>query len=397
MATRLTKLPPRLTAVKGNRQHWGRRLDKFRVEYGLSERDLVGVTDGTLQKSAIHNLLSGKCNPRLEAIVKPIMATKLREYLREKHKKGAIEIEREVIKIFHEPVCTEEEEPVITKRQELSRDAQKFFGLKRDPFDPNDPRRRSEEFTYPALDKIAAQVEDAIRFQAFRAVIGGIGSGKSTLRRRIEEMVKDSNGKLVLLWPKFYSMDKVHSRSIVTYLLHHFEKRVPQDLLARAATLENLLADLSERGIRVAMGFDECHRLDKNLIVALKNFWELGSGGYDRYLGIVLFGQPSFEATLLEHREITERVSIIRMPGLGKQANSYLTHRLQIAGGRLEKLFEPAAISRLIKLADTPLGLGNIANAALTQAYELSERQVKAAFIPEISGEPRLRGMSAAR
>jgi type II secretory pathway predicted ATPase ExeA len=358
---------------------------------------LVGVIDSTLQKSAVHDLLSGKCQQRLEAVIKPTIATKLRQFLQEKGK-SEIEVEREVLEIFHEPVCSKEEEPIVTKRVELSPEAQKFFGLKRDPFDPNDPRKRSEEFTYSALDKIAAQAEDAIRYQSFRAFIGGIGSGKSTLRRRIEEMVKDSNGKLVLLWPKFYSMDKVHSRSIVSFLLRHFDQTVPQDLLARAATLEKLLAGLSERGTRVAIGFDECHRLDKQLIIALKNFWELGSGGYDRYLGIVLFGQSSFENTLLEHQEIAQRVSIIRMPGLGKQANAYLAHRLQIAGGRLEKLFEPAAVTRMLKLADTPLGLGNVANAALLRTFENSNTpRVPASCIPDVSGGPRLRAMTASK
>jgi hypothetical protein len=37
--------PPRLTTLKGHKQHWGRRLDEFRVAYGLSERDLVAVID----------------------------------------------------------------------------------------------------------------------------------------------------------------------------------------------------------------------------------------------------------------------------------------------------------------------------------------------------------------
>jgi type II secretory pathway predicted ATPase ExeA len=320
------------------------------------------------------------------------MLASLRHYLSEVKKLSAAQIEIELRTVF----VQQEVEAVITERSELPREAYEFFGLKRDPFDPRDPSSRKEEFTTPAIDKIARKIEDVIRYQGFLAIIGDIGSGKTILKRRIGEIVSASNGKLVLLWPEFFNMDKVHSGSIVYYLLHHFQERAPQDLISRAATLKKLLATLSDQGIHVALGFDECHRLDKRLIIALINFWVIGSGGYDRYLGVLLFGWPSFEFILNEHREIQERVNIVRMPGLGKNASAYLDHRIRIAGSRLEKLFEPAAISRILKWADTPLAIGNVANAALLKAFKLQESKVKAAFVPEKNGDPQVRGIRTA-
>lgn len=385
--------PPKLQLVE-KREQWSKGLEDFRQRHQLSFRDFAGLCSGGGQfvsKSSMSRFCRGEAAPRFVEKIRSAALTSLRYYLTEK-KLSASEIEAELRSIF----IKQEVEAVITERSELSREAYEFFGLKRDPFDPRDPRSRKEEFTTPALDKISRKAEDVIRYQGFAAIIGGIGSGKTTLKRRIGEIVNDSNGKLVLLWPKFFNMDRVHSGSIVYFLLHHFQERAPQDLLSRAAALEKLLAQLSDQGIHVALGFDECHRLDKRLIIALKNFWELGSGGYDRYLGVLLLGQPAFEYILGEHREIQERVNIVRMPGLGKKAEDYLKHRVEIAGGHLEKLFEPAAIARIARWADTPLAIGNVANAALLKAFKLQEKRVKVAFVPEKNGEPSVRGIQRA-
>lgn len=393
--------PPRLTAVKGNRQHWGRRLDKFRVAYDLSERDLVGVIDRAIGKSAIHDLLSGECLPRMEAVIKPLIATKIRQFLREKKRLNSVQIEREIIQIFNEPICGKEEEPVLTQRMILTKPAQGFFGLRFDPF-TGDPRNRNEVFTTSKLDRIAGMLEDAIHYQGFIAVIGDVGSGKSLLKKRVVQTCIDSRGKLEILWPQFFNMEQVHSGSIASFVLRKFDQGVPRDRVYRAEKLRLYLASLAEEGIRVALGFDECHRLHPNLLTALKNFWELGSGGYDRYLGLILFGQPRFEMTLrsVDFREIAERLDSVRMPDLSKgdDAWKYVTHRLKFAGGSVDKIFDRAAIDSLTAVSATPLALGNLCNAALMKAFEFNQRRVTKdvlkALLGSEDGEPKVRAVS---
>ena len=76
------------------------------------------------------------------------------------------------------------------------------------------------------------------------------------------------------------------------------------------------------------------------------------------------------------------------MPGLGKHSYDYLAHRLRLAGGDIEKLFERKAVEHLATQAETPLALGNLAAAALLKAYSLTETKVRAAFIANNDGEP---------
>jgi type II secretory pathway predicted ATPase ExeA len=308
--------------------------------------------------------------------------------------KPAEQIQLELRAIF----CKPEIEAMITERRELPLEAQQFFGLRRDPFDPLDPRIIDDVFTTPAIDKVFKKILGAIRSQGFVSIIGEIGDGKSILKKRVNHAVNDSK-VLQLFWPEFFNMDQITSGAIAYWLLRQLvpQERVPQDKISRASALKNVLKTLSDNGVRVALAFDECHRLNDRLIVALKNFWELGSGGFDRYLGVILFGQPSFEYVLGQHKEIAERCEVIKLPKLSKAAaTEYLAHRVDLAGGKLVKLFEPAALSRITKAASTPLALGNVANAGLLEAFSLLEPRVKADYIPETSGDPQVFGVSAA-
>lgn len=374
-------------------EQWASGLDAFRERHRLSHRKLAAacsLAGEFISKSSMERLCNGKAEPRFVERIRPAIRASLRIYL-ETLETPPDQIDLELRTIF----CRPEIEAMITERRELPSEAIEFFGLQCDPFDPLNPRVLDEVFTTKLLDKVAKQVEEAVRYQKFVAIIGDIGSGKTILKKRTVETVRRSNGKLRVYWPDFFNMDRVNSGSIAYWLLRQLgQERVPQDLISRAGALKNVLATLSDGGVRIALGFDECHRLDKRLIVALKNFWELGNGGFDRFLGVVLFGQESFKLVLSEHREIAERCQIIEMPKLDKsEPVEYLRHRVSLAGGKLEKLFEPTAINRIVALANTPLGLGNVANAGLLEAFKFSKRTVLPEFIPERSPDPAVRGV----
>lgn len=378
---------------------WGQRLDAFRQHYHLSYDSLASICGGAdawVSRSTLQRIGAGKQHePRFAHRCKPYIFSGLRRFLESKGRTPD-EIEAELKVIF-----PEEESAMIAQRSTLPVEVQRFFGLRFDPFDPTRaPRTRAEVFTTPPLDKIAEQIEDAINYQGFLVVTGEIGSGKTIMKLRTNDTVGSSGGKMRLLWPEFFNMDRVHSGSIAKFILDSFDQRVPADLVARAARLKRLLADLSADGVRVALGFDECHRLHDRLLTALKNFWEIGSGGYDRYLGVVLFGQPQFEGRLRDHRfrEIVERIDNVRMPPFGKYAWDYVIHRVRLAGGQADKLFEREAIQLLTDQltqdsTTTPQAIGNLANAALLKAHQLGERKVLAAFIEGGKGEPRVRAI----
>jgi type II secretory pathway predicted ATPase ExeA len=381
------------TRIRVEGATWRERLDAFRRRRALNYHRLWIACGGVAVCS--HKIVKQLCTGQpvvahMEKKLKPVMRVNLINFLTSS---GVAEDEAiaEIDQIF------DEGDTMIAPRTTLPAEAQDFFRLRRDPF-TSDPRSRAEVFTTSQLDRVASSVEDAINYQGFVVVMGEIGSGKTLLKKRVVETVEKSSGRLRLFFPAFFDMERVHAGSIVTYLLRKLEQPVPPDLVMRADKLRQSLALLSEQGVRVALAFDECHQLHDRLLSALKNFWELGSGGYDRFLGVVLFGQPQFEARLRDYRfrEICERIDVVKMPSFEKHAWEYVEHRLKLAGGSADELFDRDAVKLLAKQASTPLALGNLCNAALLRAFNLDERKVTAALVKSDDDEPNVRAIRRA-
>jgi type II secretory pathway predicted ATPase ExeA len=288
----------------------------------------------------------------------------------------------EISEILFE-IYEKEYQPMITKRQKLEYEILDFFGLQRDPFAlENDPKNASQVFTNKELDRIARRIEDAINFQGFLGIIGNIGSGKTSLKTRIADKFRKQNN-VHLIFPKFVETEKLNAGSIVHYLLHYFGLKAKHRLALAQIQLETHLEHLNEQGITVAMILDNGERLNDSAITSLKNFYELGTGGYERYLGLILFGQKKLETKIAEaqFREIAERLELIEMPTMSKYAGEYIAHRLELAGGDINALFDKDAIERIASEATTPLTIGNLANKGLIEAYKKGSNTVLARYI----------------
>jgi type II secretory pathway predicted ATPase ExeA len=368
----------------------------FRERHQLSIRELSAALGGAaarMSRSTVDRLCRGEAEPRFIERCKPQIIESVTRYLEGK-KLTPKQIQTELSSLFTEEVS------MIIHRATLPKAAQKFFGLSRDPF-TGDPRRVDEVFTSRELDALRDKVEDTINYQGFLVVTGDIGSGKTVLKNRVVDLVDASDGRMRLVWPYFLDMEEVSVSGIVSQILRDFDQVVPHDKLARANKLKQVLKHASEEGIRVALAFDECHRLNDKVLTALKNFWEMLGHRYTKYLGIVMFGQPQFEGRLreLKFREICERIEVVRMPTLTKRAADYLSHRLKVAGGELGALFEPKVVELIARTGATPLQLGNLANQCLLVAFEFGEGKVQVEMLKEKlpalfnDDEPRVRGV----
>lgn len=361
--------------------------------YGLSLRKLeklCAANKVNLSYSTLQRLLSGKAADSVREQLQPQLADVLRAFLTNERGLLSSEIEAALALLFN---TNGGNKPMIARTVKLTPEAILHFGLKFDPF-TTQPRAETEVYTNNHLNLIFEKLKDAVNYQGFTVVLGEVGCGKSLLRKRLMEHVIKSNGRLIVVWPEFFQMRRVRAGSISRALLEHFGQRVPNDLVSQATKLKRILKEMSDDGKRVAIGLDECHRLSDDTVSSLKNFWEMGSGGFTQYLGVILFGQPQFEDRLIDtdFREIAERIEIIQMPRLdsAKLAADYIAYRVKIAGGEFDKLFDRAAIDELGKQAKTPLALGNLANAALEETFARGEAKVLARFVKGANTSPAL-------
>jgi type II secretory pathway predicted ATPase ExeA len=330
----------------------------FTARHSITLGELAELAGG-VSKSTVHRLIQNNLKPSTRQQVEDALKLSLPDFL---FKKGlsAAEIDQQLIEIF-----SGDYEPMISQRIELTPDEQRYFGLAEDPF-THVPQSRDEVFISPPLQQVIDRVIDAVRYQGFVCLTGEIGSGKSTLRALVEDHVM-ANKNMRIVWPEFFDMKMVTPMQIAEAILDAFEMRVPRSSGRRGLAVKKLLASLYQDGTRVALGFDECHRLNDSALSSLKNFLEMSSGGFQRYLGVILFGQPIFESRLRDHRfrEIVERVVPLKMPEFSDSARGYLKHRLSLVGGDIDKLFDKESIDLICRQATTPLQLGNIANEAM--------------------------------
>lgn len=367
---------------------------QFLARHDCGVRAFAAFCRANLSKTTIHRLTleDSTLSPNFVEQIRPHLINEVRRFCEERGVEPA-EITETLSSIFQE-----EFEPMITERSKLDYDVLDFFGLDRDPFALEaDPRSPEEAYTNKDLDRIVRRVEDAIKYQGFIAVIGPVGAGKTSLKNRVADKL-NKQGKTRLLWPRFADMKRLNAGGIVHFILEEFGQKGRARLPLAQRQLEHLLEQMSDAGERVALCFDECHRLDDRTLSALKNFYELGTGGYVKFLGLILFGQPSFKHRLRDEqfREITERVEIQDMPSMARVAADYLGHRFSLAGGSIDKLFEPAAVEIIASRVSTPLALGNLANRALIEAYKKGEKRVLARFLDK-DHEPQTRPLSKRR
>ncbi|QQS33528.1 MAG: AAA family ATPase [Acidobacteriota bacterium] len=345
-----------------------------RVEHWLASRGASVSSRKTVSKLIRHEL-----SAEYSAELNPLIADAMREYMLSLDVSHS-EIDAELSAVFTEG----EYKPMSTKRIELTDAELDWFGLKHDPF-AEFPRHADEVFISPELQRIIDRVKDAIKYPAFISVTGDIGSGKTVIRAMIEDYCA-TQPNVKVIWPEFFDMGRISPIQIAHAILRHFEvARIPRSTEAVGDLVKRTLERQFQSGNRVTLAFDECHRMSDAALSSLKNFFEMGSGGFQRWLSVMLFGQRVFDARLEDQkfRELNERIIPNPMPDFQAYSADYMRFRLKRANAP-DDLFDADAVKLISGHATTPLQLGNIANKALRLTRDdFAEKQVVGQAIKE--------------
>lgn len=367
-------------------------------KYAISLQDLKNCMSEEVKfssRSTLHRLVTGTLSDEMSQQLRPIAARCLKRFL---HARGLVkpEIDAELTAIFNEG----EYQTMSCQRIKLSYDELQFFGLPRDPFFYS-PDSKDEVYFPPAYREVFDTIIDAVKYRHFIAVLGPVGSSKSTVQDLLRDHIARVDKNLKIVWPEFYNQANLTPSEIARSILRSLGvERIPQRATALAQALTDELRRLTHEGIAVAMVVDNCHELNKAAIRSFKKFLEMSSGGFQRYLGIVLMGWPQFESTLREadFSEIYERLHVVPMPPWvpsdmsGVYATDpkvsiplmtgYMAKRFENIGHDIADFFDEDALQFVAENAETPLQCGNIANKALrTARTEYDEKKVTGAAI----------------
>lgn len=382
-------------------------LKKLLVECGISQSDLKRVTD--LSKAAINLAVNRGYIPRLSAnfqgdierfllknetvpnwlkkeglkisdIWQP-MDAKLKNF---GHKKRIVR-KAQAIEIGDPEVINQTEVEMLTG------EAMKHFKLFRNPFQ-NDIRGVEDIYMSDEHRYIEAAMLDAAKNGGFIAVIGEVGSGKSSIRKKVvAELGKDENTRII--YPRMIDKSQITSASLCDAIIMDLSEEKPRlRLEQKTRQVEKLLIQRAKADCHVCLIIEEAHDLTIRVLKLLKRFYEI-EHGYKKVLGIVLIGQPELgdlfnEADHYEMREVIRRCQVAYIRGLNGNLRDYLELKFKRVNADLKNIITDSAIAALSKrLKDKdqrqreiskayPLTVNNQMIRAMNIAFEMGEAKV---------------------
>jgi general secretion pathway protein A len=263
-----------------------------------------------------------------------------------------------------------------------------YFGFRESPFSISpDPRFFYANSVY--LEAYASLRYGIEAKKGFVAVIGEVGTGKTTLLRKLMRQLKNTTHS-VLVFNAALTFDEL-LRVILADLA------LPVDGKNKLGMIEQLnryLIEQFEKGHIVCVLIDEAQSLSDQSLEGLRLLSNLETDR-QKLLQIVLAGQPELDARLEQPnlRQLKQRIAIrceIR-PLSHDEVDAYIKFRLNAAGHAGEVLFDPQAIQKIASYSKgIPRLINILCDGALLLAYAASKKRVLSEMIGEVASDLRL-------
>lgn len=276
-----------------------------------------------------------------------------------------------------------------------------YFQLAYTPF-PVAPDN-SDFFISDHSDAVISNLTRAIfSRKGFMLLTGDIGLGKTTLSRRIIQILDDNNVETSLIFQSFFQEE-----NLLTEIIRDFGIQVDagdDNISKLMAKLIPFLLAKNKKGINCAIIIDDAQNLSKESLELVRMISNLESDK-EKLVQILLVGQPELMDTLNDHklRQLKSRITLIEtcIPLTRDQVGQYVQFKLTMAGdtGRIQltskaakKLFDLTGgnLRRINILMDHSLELAFLANTA-TIKPDFFDTAAKALFLKQQSAPKDIR------
>lgn len=299
---------------------------------------------------------------------------------------------------------SQEDEPMLLRKQILTPVAKKHFGLVRDPF--GDLQCKDDLWISPDIRYVREHMYNTARHGGFLAVIGESGSGKSSVRRDLEQRIADEHLPVTLVQP-FVLATEDNDKHGKTLKITHVSEAImaavaPHEPLklsseARFQQLSRVLKDQHRSGRRVCVLIEEAHSLPIPTIKHLKRLLEIELG-YTKLVSIILLGQTKEMLIKLsekspEVREVVQRCEVVTLQPIEvARIEEFINHRMQRMEKKSADIIDATGIAALCKKMVSnvgesqlyPLAVGNFLVAALNDAAKIGVPVIDEDIINEV-------------
>jgi len=262
----------------------------------------------------------------------------------------------------------------------------KHYGLDREPFS-NAPDARfyyNSDLHSQALLRLMYAVDSN---KGLAVLVGGVGTGKTTLARRMLDNLPEDRYESSLLV-------MVHSGITPEWILTRIALQLGVDEPAgdRPKLLKQLytrLLEIEDEGRRAVVLIDEAQMLQsRELMEEFRGLLNLEIPG-KKLLNIVFFGLTELEDCLALDEPLAQRVAVkYHLKSMTVETTtSYIKHRLQVAGAR-EVLYDAEVIPLIHRYAGgVPRLINTISDNCLFEAYLRKMHKVDSRIAHSVAGD----------
>jgi type II secretory pathway predicted ATPase ExeA len=245
---------------------------------------------------------------------------------------------------------------------------EQFYQLREQPFSNTPDARFFFEVDQHA--EVLARLMYAVNtMKGLAVVIGDVGTGKTTLARRMLDQLDDQAYESALLVI-------IHSAITAEWLLRKIASQIGIDSVAddKVAILTQIyqrLMELHGEGRKAVVLIDEANMLQqRELMEELRGFLNLEVPG-SKLLTFILFGLPVLEDTLALDTPLVQRVAVkCRLTSLSPETcKGYIRHRLKVAGA-VREIFSDGVLDQItIASRGVPRLINTIADNVLLEGF----------------------------
>ena len=261
---------------------------------------------------------------------------------------------------------------------------EKFYSLKEHPFSFT----TDDKFYYDspqhseALVKLAHAVETE---KGLALLIGDIGTGKTTLSRRLLDQLIDDGIEATLLVI-------IHSEITSLWFLKKIALMLEtpiesENKIEIITAIYHRLLDLTSKGRKVVIFIDEANMLQtKEIMEEIRGLLNLESER-GKLLNFILFGLPEMEDYLKLDPPLYQRIAVrCVLEALdAKATSSYIVHRLRVAGCA-KPLMTREALEKIYGYSKgVPRTINAICDNALLEGFLLKREVIEAKIIDDVS------------
>ncbi|MDT8441025.1 MAG: AAA family ATPase [Desulfuromonadales bacterium] len=260
------------------------------------------------------------------------------------------------------------------------------YGLEKDPFS-NAPDARfyfNSEQHSQALLRLMYAVDSN---KGLAVLVGGVGTGKTTLARRMLDNLPEEKYESSLL---VMLHSGITPEWIVTRIALQLGVEEPAgDPLKLLKQLYARLLEIEEEGRRAVVLIDEAQMLQsRELMEEFRGLLNLEIPG-KKLLNIVFFGLPEVEECLALDEPLAQRVAVkYHLKSMTVDTTvSYIKHRLQVAGAK-RMLFDADAIPLIYRYSGgVPRLINTLCDNCLFETYLRKMTEVDSKIVHSVAGD----------